>query len=260
MGTLAEREAVRELTPEQRERFWERLQAHAFDQGHFEGAPRPVTGIRLRIADGHPLKEKLEAIQTGEAGAFVCTTEDVDETITVRNRWWSHRLGTWVTTFTENGRPGFSVDPMETRGRAYKKAKMLLDTIGAAQQHDVRAELTAVARLGTLLKKGPFESYLTTGSFMERSTRSQAVYLFRRLRPTIVYQPGDDPGVPAAERNLIPTVALCLHPLGYYEDTFAGAMVPTDDVIAHLMLMRGDEHFFWRKANHHTLTDIRSGL
>jgi hypothetical protein len=28
-------------------------------------------------------------------------------------------------------------------------------------------------------------------------------------------------------------------------------MVPTDDVIAHLMLMRGDEHMFWRRCNQH---------
>ena len=26
-------------------------------------------------------------------------------------------------------------------------------------------------------------------------------------------------------------------------------MCPTDDVVAHLMLMLGDEHLFWRKAN-----------
>src|SRR3546814_10910453 len=35
--------------------------------------------------------------------------------------------------------------------------------------------------------------------------------------------------------------ALCLHPIGYYENSWAGAMCPTDDVIAHLMLMRRSE-------------------
>jgi hypothetical protein len=39
---------------------------------------------------------------------------------------------------------------------------------------------------------------------------------------------------------------LCMHPIAYYEDSWAGAMCPTDDVIAALMMMRGDEPMFWR--------------
>ena len=45
--------------------------------------------------------------------------------------------------------------------------------------------------------------------------------------------------------------APCLHPIAYYDGSWAGAMCPTDDVIAHLALMRGDEHMFWRRANQH---------
>lgn len=37
-------------------------------------------------------------------------------------------------------------------------------------------------------------------------------------------------------------------------------MVPTDDVIAHLLLMRGDERLFWRRANQHHPLDPESGL
>lgn len=28
-------------------------------------------------------------------------------------------------------------------------------------------------------------------------------------------------------------------------------MVPTDDIIAHLIMMRGDERSYWSKANQH---------
>jgi hypothetical protein len=54
--------------------------------------------------------------------------------------------------------------------------------------------------------------------------------------------------------------ALCLHPIGYYEDSWAGVMAPTDDVVAHLMLCRGDEHMFWRRANQHASWEQQAGI
>lgn len=33
---------------------------------------------------------------------------------------------------------------------------------------------------------------------------------------------------------------LCMHPIGYYADSWAGALCPTDDVITHLLLMRSE--------------------
>jgi hypothetical protein len=68
--------------------------------------------------------------------------------------------------------------------------------------------------------------------FLETSRRSGVSYLFRRLKPTLAIKDG---------RALC---ALCLHPIGYYEGTWSGAMCPTDDIIAHLMLARGDEAMF----------------
>jgi hypothetical protein len=53
---------------------------------------------------------------------------------------------------------------------------------------------------------------------------------------------------------------LCLHPIGYYANSWAGAMCPTDDVIAHLMMMRADEPMFWRKANQHPPHRPEAGL
>lgn len=37
-------------------------------------------------------------------------------------------------------------------------------------------------------------------------------------------------------------------------------MTPTDDVIAHLTLMRGDEPMFWRRANQHGPDRPEAGL
>ena len=40
----------------------------------------------------------------------------------------------------------------------------------------------------------------------------------------------------------------------------SGALRPTDDVIAHLLMMRGDEPMFWRRANQHEAWEVESGL
>jgi hypothetical protein len=53
---------------------------------------------------------------------------------------------------------------------------------------------------------------------------------------------------------------LCMHPIGHFQETFSGAMCPTDDVIAHLMLMRADEHHFWKKSNIHPSWSTNAGL
>jgi hypothetical protein len=37
-------------------------------------------------------------------------------------------------------------------------------------------------------------------------------------------------------------------------------MCPTDDVIAHLALMRGDEAMFWRRCNQHPPYRPEAGL
>jgi hypothetical protein len=51
-----------------------------------------------------------------------------------------------------------------------------------------------------------------------------------------------------------------MHPIAYYEGSWAGAMCPTDDVIAHLMLMRGDEPMFWKRSSQHPATSPAAGL
>lgn len=89
--------------------------------------------------------------------------------------------------------------------------------------------------------------------FAERSPRSGISYIFRRLRPTIALKAGKDDRM----RCL---AALCMHPIGYYDGSWAGAMCPTDDVIAHLMLMRGDEHMFWRRSNQHPAWSQFAGI
>ena len=53
---------------------------------------------------------------------------------------------------------------------------------------------------------------------------------------------------------------LCMHTIGYYRDTWAGALCPTDDVIAHLILCRGDERLYWSRCNQHAPGRPEAGL
>src|SRR5204863_1453670 len=106
----------------------------------------------------------------------------------------------------------------------------------------------AQKKLEELIGESRYSMYALTGLFLEQSARSGVMYAFRRSRPTIAMRGG---------RLLC---ALCLHPIAYYEGTFAGAMCPTDEVIAHLLLMRGDEAMFWRRSNQHDCRLPEAGL
>lgn len=103
------------------------------------------------------------------------------------------------------------------------------------------------------LTAAQWNSYVLTGIFPETSKRSGLTYFFRKGFPTLALSyHGDEQGRIIA--------ALCLHPFGYYAGTHCGAMTPTDEVIAHLLLMRADEHGFWKKSGQWHITDTRSGV
>jgi len=126
-------------------------------------------------------------------------------------------------------------------------------TLDAAAVWPVEAERKAQKKLATLIRPDLFELYELTGHFPEISKRSLVTYLFRKGRPTIALRQTED-GV----SNVL--CALCLHPIGYYGDTWAGVMCPTDEVIAHLLMMRGSEDKFWANANQHPLDRPAAGL
>lgn len=135
---------------------------------------------------------------------------------------------------------------------SHTSVDLLIHTMGFCDAWEIVPETRAVEKLASMIDHRQFRSYMLTGCFLERSKRSNVPYIFRRLRPTIALSAFSD----AAK----PLCTLCLHPIGYYRDSFAGAMVPTDDVIAHLTLMRGDEHEFWKQANQHGPFTPQSGL
>ena len=131
---------------------------------------------------------------------------------------------------------------------------MAIATIDAADAWSIECEARAVDTLAELVTHRQFKHYMLTGTFLETSKRSGLHYLFRRLRPTVAIGAAQD------GKSMKILCALCLHPIAYYAGTWGGSMVPTDDVIAHLMLMRGDEPMFWRRSNQHPAYAPEAGV
>jgi hypothetical protein len=86
-----------------------------------------------------------------------------------------------------------------------------------------------------------FDLCWLTAHFYELSKRSEVTYVFRRGRPTIALRQTEE-----WTRLLC---ALCLQPIGYYGNTWALVMCPMDEVVAHLLMMRGCEEKTWAGAN-----------
>jgi len=162
------------------------------------------------------------------------------------NSWWNSTYQANVVVYHDmQGQARAGLLPQDRLAFAIR-------TLEAAVVWPLEAEQKAQAKLGGLISKPLFDTYQLTGCFSETSKRSNLTYLFRRGRPTIALR--------EYEEGSIPLCALCLHPIGYYGDTWAGVMCPTDEVIAHLLMMRGSEEKFWANANQHPLDHPAAGV
>lgn len=219
------------------------LRMIARERGDWAGIPMPISGMRLVIEPHHP-----KAAELAEIGAPP-EPEEADDDLKgakERNRFWCLKKNGEVIIFEmADGKIDWGVHRSDA-------LTMALEALRAADAWGIEQEGRAVQLLGTLLPHRQFKNYLLTGMFMEASKRSGVHYLFRRLRPTVAITTRND--------RVKILCALCLHPIAYYSGSWAGAMTPTDDVVAHLMLMRGDEHMFWRRANQHAPWRQEAGL
>lgn len=211
----------------------------ARDQDRYAGIPMPLEGHRLIVEPTYPGAEVLSSMNIGE----VATS---GETIKVRSKFWSTRYKCWIATYDQrNSRGEWKVYYGVIESLGFFPTMMF--TLGACDAWGLEQEQAALKLLGSFVRHHIFKQYLLTGMFLETSKRSGLTYLFRKLRPTVVIDARNkSPGV-----NSRILCTLCMHPIAYYEGSWAGAMCPTDDVIAHLMMMRGDEHMLWRRCNQH---------
>jgi hypothetical protein len=198
----------------------------------------PLEHQRLVIDPKFPGAERLELLGRPE----VESSDDV----TLRNSFWSWSKRSDVVITEKDGKIRWGIIP------GSHHIWYDIQTLDASVAWGIEQEARALQTLGGMLRHLQFKAYLLTGMFMEKSERSDVTYVFRKLRPTVALSTRGS-GVKIL-------CCMCLHPVAYYAGSWAGAMCPTDDVIAHLVMMRGDEPMFWRRANQHPAWRPEAGL
>lgn len=190
------------------------------------------------------------------------TDETWDRTV-IRNTFSVTNRGLTVVIYETDGKIEWGWLP------SFHGLSHALSTLGASDAWGLEQESNALKTLAELVQHRQFKQYLLTGSFLETSRRSGLTYMFRKLRPTVVldartgrskYNVGDLESQQRTKDDSTILCTLCMHPIAYYEGSWAGAMCPTDDVIAALMLMRADEQMLWRRSNQHSPASPQSGL
>lgn len=214
----------------------------AKDRDEWAGLPMPLDGQRLVIEPTYKYAALSEINKEKEDPSL--------PPLKIRNVFWSHAKHCRIAIAEEeDGRIWHTPLTGSANG-----ATFILQTLGASDAWGIEQESKAVELLCHLVGHRKFKQYMLTGTFLETSKRSGVTYVFRRLRPTIALTNRHPSGF---TRILC---CLCMHPIGYYAESWAGCMCPTDDVIAHLMLMRADEKMFWKRCAQHEAHDPASGL
>ncbi len=221
------------------------LREIAMMRGDWAGIPMPLADLPLIIEPSYPNAEKIADINRP-----IADPAD-DDGWRLINQWYSdkHRCDILLMRGPD-GQIGWGKVP------AVHGLTQQINTLGASEAWGLDQEQAAMLLLGGLISHDQMRQYVLTGSFLEKSDQSGVIYMFRRLRPTVAMAP--DRGNPAANMRIL--CGLCMHPIAYYSNSWAGAMTPTDDVVAHLMLMRGDEHMFWKRCNQHPPYRPEAGL
>jgi len=252
--------------------FRDVLTAVAEYRGDYQGIPVPLgDDTPLILHSRHPLADVYDYTHwapaadsdpdpddnddDGETFSFVCS--GVNDTERVVNHWWDGRRNRFVYVVDTDG-CRYALTDTVSPDRSMERLNLWLTTLGAMDAWRPEAEHTARAALRELLTERQWNQYDLTGSFLETSPRSRVTYLLRRLRPTVAMTPRAR--YTGAENYMRVLAVLCLHPTGYYGGTWAGSLTPSDDVMAHLLMIRGDEARYWGKANQHRPHEPEAGI
>lgn len=211
--------------------------------GEYAGIPMPIEGIELSI---HPKYKFAPLFKAMEDPALDEEPDQDKRRFIIVNEWIRGEKRTLVLKDIDTKRSCF------IQVNAGRRIDFMFNTMGVVDAWEIEPESKAVQKLARIIDHRQFRSYMMTGCFFERSKASRVGYIFRRLRPTIALSSTQD--------KVTPLCGLCMHPIGYYQHTHGGAMVPTDDVVAHLVMMRGDEHGFWKQCSQHQPDRVEAGI
>ncbi len=246
-GAPTESEAIDRIT-----QYMTNLTAGVFPAGFPAGM---LQGKKIVTTD--PLLQScLRALDT-EAAPPTPSAEVIAERPhrKTRNQWdttapWK---GSYGHVFVmENPETGRVIKEFRKKESSQDRLQFWARTLNCRVQFTTpKAEIKALESLVEILTPQQRHQLLTADAFVEVG-RSGVWYMLRRNRPTLALRPADN--------GFDPLCALCMHPLAYYEGTWAGGLPPSDELKAHLMYIRADEHFYWRKCNQIPIDQPNSGV
>lgn len=214
--------------------------------GVYHGWPLLDKEKELDYAKSYEFMNKFVAQEPGLDSSGTNSDSDKVRASWEASRPWRGKHG--MVTILENKdgrvRKVFTPVPDPANARLVFFSRTMVARTGSSMRE---AEEAAMKKLRSIISFFQWHCYVVEGAFLEDG-KSGVTYCFRKGRPTLAFR---------KDRFLC---ALCLHPLAYYAGTWAGAMCPTDEIVAHLLMARKDEKFFWRKANQIPLEDCRSGI
>lgn len=153
-----------------------------------------------------------------------------------------------VCEYERGGKKRYRHERIETEQPHEDRLDFLLQSVNVLELSSTFAqEQRANELLRTILPSVLWERYQVTGT-IKAVGKSGVKYLLRKGRPTIAFLRGGG------------GTALCLHPHLYYQGTWTGSMTPTDEVIAHWLLIHNDEHRLWKVAGQHNISEPQSGI
>lgn len=246
---------------EQVEGFWKSVDELLQNNGVLHGLPITEEANGHKLV-GHVRDDPLSRfMQPNRVANQEYYQSLLGEDLRYRNHW--HFRGSRRSSKGRHFEHGCIVMAEDEEGRIQKaffpdqrpsfdRVKIFLES-GAARldANLVSAERRARGKLFSMIDESQQMQYELNDAILEVG-KSGVYYWVRKGRPTLAMRVG--------EFGAVPITALCLHPMGYYESTFAGALVPTDEMVAHLLYIRADEHGFWKRANHINIDWPQSGV
>jgi hypothetical protein len=174
-----------------------------------------------------------------------------------KTHWRNEKRGTLLTIYNiMTPERMFVLHELIKFDRSYRGLQVFINTVHVAKQYKKAQEERALSKLRGMISEEAYERYLIAGVIEEVSTKSGVTYFVRKMKPTIAFRYRET----GRHRGFEFLAGLCLHPMAYYLDSFGGCLCPTDDVMSHLLYIRGDEHGFWGKANHHGRYEVEAGI
>lgn len=199
-------------------------------------------------------------------GYMVPTPVDSSTTPSTEVKEEKPRVINWWSFKTKEGRRGTVTILEDKDGKRFHRTAyrqqdwqfrferhIISSAIMRTETNPFQAELKAQEKLRTLITENQYSSYVLSGTFVEIG-KSGVWYALRRGLPTIAFRYRED------DHAADILTALCMKPMGGHVHSFAGVMVPTDEIITTVLLIQADEPELWKRANHLDIDDPISGL